>query len=371
MRVDHIPVSVERKEAAQPTKNKGLENFVCLPNEFLWHPPIRHRGSDPNTGLSVFEFSILGAILLLARTRELKQKRYDYAISKGKVRLAKFKPTATPYKRQGKRSFESHVHNEHKAAGERFFEEERQNFTLDNLLVSKVTRAELLLAAGMVGHPKGSDLQRLQATLVRLTKPIVPGLPPPLREIKQLSFGKLRLAIDAKWIPKNKYGRVLWPPPKHGGGAVVLALDLFIAGCNLRSKISIPVDRLYERIGLTQPWPSHRERAFRQALAAVNNHRALASAAFDPEDWPQVKPTYLSKDKVRHVRFIAVDSSEVKARQRDQAEYEASVKREQKIDKRLRQEGEEAIRYFSKPEQKKRQAIRDFFEDDYDDDDGE
>jgi hypothetical protein len=364
----YTPEPVARQEIVQPTANyNSLGQFACFPNAVLRDPPIRHRGADPNTGLAVFEFSIAGAILMWARSHELKSKRHVLAFQTGQRRIKEFRPKGTRYKRQSDRSFDSFRHTQYKVAGESAYDKAYQEFTVEKPLGSKVARTELLRAAGVAGHPSSANLQRLDAALSRLTKPIVPDVQPLLREIKPLSYGKLRLAIDATWLPSKGYGKVLWPPPKNG--ATALALLLFIAGCNLRSKISIPLDALYKRVGLTQSRPSHRKRGLRQALDVVNRHLARTNAELDPEDWPRkIKINYLWVGKVCHVRFVAVDSAKVKARQRASAEYEAEAKRRHKIDERIRKEDEEAKRYFS---QKRRDwdddgGLIDYEDDDYD-----
>lgn len=356
---------VVKKMADEPR-----EQFACLPNAILKNPPIRKRGEGPDAGLSVFEFGVLFGIVMLARTIAFAQSRRDYAWKRGGRAIEKLLPEGQRYERQSRRSFGTYQHHQYKNAGSKAHNAARSNFKLDHPLAVTVSQAELLRAAGLSKDTSHQTLSRraLRAALPRLTKKVVSKLPPLLQDVETLPNGRLRLTVDPKWIPSGRYGRVLWPPPKTG--ATVLALYLFIAGCNFEANVPSALKRLYRRLGIADTKPSHARRALESALECVNDHLALASNDLDECDFPrEFKLKFIRAG--RFIRFSPVYSAKERERRAADAELErmrddGPTKKEKE---RWAREDEANERWFDEQDRKRKlreeEEERDYYDPGY------
>ncbi|MCA1431179.1 hypothetical protein I6F29_35620 [Bradyrhizobium sp. NBAIM16] len=312
--------------AKSPGGDTPLHQFVCLPNKFLHYPPIRSRGEDADVGVGVFECAVLGAILLMARSRAYGkgaygETRHTSAFKKGKEAIQRYKPKFKRGKKQTQRDFDAFLNSEYRNVGGDAYWGGQKQFELTGPLDITVTKVELLLATGQtaVQADKGENLRELGAALARLTKPIVKSLPPLLQSIKAVPNGKLCITVDPKWLPNKNYGRVLWPPPKNG--SVVLALYLFLAGCRLRAKTSISLEGLYQRIGIRDSRPSHARRALERAMRGANAHLSLAHDAMESVFPRKVERTVF--ERRQRIRFSAVYSASARERVEAEAELQA------------------------------------------------
>jgi hypothetical protein len=249
--------------------------FVCLPNAVLKRPPIRHRDEPSDSGLSALEFAVAVACVTLARVDVVTASR-KHALLAGKaaMRLARKEPIRDRHVLSASEQFA--------AAGQdgyaRGLTEFRQNAPDEDYVV-EVSMRKLFRKAGPQRTSRNAT--RLPGVLRRLTRPIG-DFAPVLRRWKRLPSRKLRLVVNGAWVPRQKFGRVPWPPPLAGGGATVLSLYLFVFGADLRprSRTAIRVETLcYKKLGIPRSSPAHARRALDRALAAVNAHlRPLRTA---------------------------------------------------------------------------------------------
>lgn len=288
----------------------------------------------------MFEFAVLGGIVMLSRTGAYKQARHDYALAEGREALDQHKP-APRYKRQDRKSCENFRYHDFSNIGSAAYSKGQGRFKLKAPLPITVTRAELLRAAGLNSPQSRQTKNRreLVGALQRLTKSVVTALPPLLRSIKPTRNGKLRLVIDPKWLPDGNYGRVLWPPPKSG--SKILALYLFIAGCRLQSDTPSALTRLYRRIGIRQQQASHALRALEHALDGVNKHLAMATDDLERGFPRKIKHKFIRDGQ--YVRFVAVYTAKEKERRRAEKnldEFIEANRRERLVTAKEKEEGE-------------------------------
>lgn len=322
---------------------RPLHQFACLPNAVLKNPPIRHRGDNPEVGLGVFEFAVLGGIVMLSRTGAYKQARHDYALEAGRAAIDQHKP-APRYKRQDRKSYENYRYHDFSNVGSAAYSKGQGGFKLKGPLPITVSRAELLRAAGLSSSQSHQTKNRreLQSALERLTEPVVPALPPMLHGIKTTRSGKLRLIIDPKWLPDGNYGRVLWPPPKSG--SKILALYLFIAGCQLHSDTPSAITRLYRRLGIRQQQPSHALRALEHALYGVNKHLAMAKDDLERGFPRKIRHKFLRNGQ--YVRFVAVYTAKERERRRIDEELDKMREADTRQSRITAREKKDAERWY-------------------------
>jgi hypothetical protein len=272
-----MPVRPKRKPKPAP-KPKSVFDFALLERQILLRPPLRHRGEPPEGGLSVFEFCLGVAAVILAK------RSFGAAAYRDGQRAGKRAMTAN-------RNSEQPIHDkaslspgeQFEAIGSAGFERGFARFYKDHAGQNwpiEASRAELLRCADL--DRKGGNSRRVSGALNRLTLP-VRNFPPVLS--RWGSDGeRLKLIVRHEWLQLPRYGRVLLPLPKSG--PVVLALYLFLIAITPRratitnprprratSATSIAAQILYERLGIRTGGPAHNERALRNALALVNDHR--------------------------------------------------------------------------------------------------
>jgi hypothetical protein len=231
-------------------------------------PPLRHRGEARKAGLTVFEFCIAIAAMVIAR-RSRASDAYRAGIREGRRAIT------------ARRNSEQPVYNteigspdeQFAAVGSGGFERGRQRHVNDNAdedWFCETSNDELLRYAGLSRN--GANNRRVAVALDRLTR-AVRNNHPVLVEWKQVSETRIELGVAREWLSLQRYGRVLLPLPTSSRDA--LALHLFLTSISLsrRNRISIPADTLYGRLGIRTGRPAHDERALRKALYRVNELR--------------------------------------------------------------------------------------------------
>jgi hypothetical protein len=273
----------------------------------------------------VFEVVVMGTVVLLAKTGPYRKARHDFAFSEGSNSIKEYraKHRRSPKDNPAHSDFGDDKSN-FAWAGNDGYETGRRRFQLKKPLTIAVTQAELLRAAGAsVGQiHKNTKLSKLKAALTRLTHPIVGGLPSLLRAVQTLPNGQLGLTVNAAWVPGGRYGRVPWPPPK--GGAVVLALYLFLFGTVQDGTTAISLEGLYRRVGIKEAKPSHARRALARALAACNAHLKPWLFALDAAGLAEHFTAHFVGEHVRFEAYIA-DRVREKAREEDMRASEAAA----------------------------------------------
>ncbi|MBR0839119.1 hypothetical protein JQ607_02835 [Bradyrhizobium liaoningense] len=297
----------------------------------------------------MFEFAVLGGIVMLSRTRAYKQARHDYALEAGRAAIEQHKP-APRYKRQDRKSYEKYRYHDFSNVGSAAYSKGHGRFKLKGPLPITVSHAELLRAAGLSPSQSHQTKNRraLQSALERLTEPVVSALPPALRGIKQTGSGALRLIIDPKWLPASNYGRVLWPPPKSG--SKILALYLFIAGCQLQSDIPSSIARLYRRIGIRKQQPGHALRVLEHALDGVNKHLAMAKDDLERGFPRKIRHKFIRDGQ--YVRFVAVYTDKERERRRIDKEWDEMREADKRQSRITAREKEDAERWYDEQEKR-------------------
>jgi hypothetical protein len=247
--------------ARKPRVNPAPPSFVFIPRDFLTNPLIRHRDQAEGVGLSVFEFAIAAAIILLARQARRKAGHRAGLQAGGKAirrRRGQLRDTSAfsadeQFQMEGSTGFERGL--------ARFYQEHA-----DEDIVIKTSRAELLRLVGL--SRKSENNRKVPDALNRLARSI--GKFPPL--LSHYRSGKtLILDVAPEWIPIKRFGRV--DLPLLASGPTALGLQLFLSAIDESGKTSIKAEELYRRLGIRSSWPAHAIRALECAHRRVNNYR--------------------------------------------------------------------------------------------------
>src|SRR6185312_3605588 len=133
--------------APPPRAKSSTPEFVLIPRELLARPPIRHRGADEETGLSVFEFAIAAAIIGLAR-KTRRASGHKYALRSGKramdARRRRQYPVRDTYVLSADQQFAAEGSAGYDEGLAKFNEE-----SADDDVSITTTRSELLRLAGL------------------------------------------------------------------------------------------------------------------------------------------------------------------------------------------------------------------------------
>jgi hypothetical protein len=250
-------------ERYRPPKPKSPAEFAPLSREILSQPPLRHRGELPEAGLSVSEFVTGVAATILAR-RDREHHAHRAGLRAGKRAMDAQRSSEQPVKNKA-RYLDSH--------GSAGFEHGRQRYRDDHAdedWYFETSRGELLRYAGLSDNAANS--KRVDADLDRLTRPVF-NRPSVLVRWRESSGQWIELEVRREWLSLERYTTVKMPLPTSSRDA--LALYLFLSSINLspRNRTGIPAKALYVRLGIRTGRPSHDEKALRQALARVNEHR--------------------------------------------------------------------------------------------------
>jgi hypothetical protein len=241
-----------------------VPSFVFIPRELLTHPPIRHRGETEEAGLSVFEFAVAAAIILLARQAR-RNAGHRAALQTGRKAMRRLRSQRHPIRDTSAFSADEQFQMEGSAAFERGLARFYKEHAEEDIPI-KSTRAELLRLAGL--SRKAENNHRVSDALNRLTRSV--GKFP--RVLAHGRFGKtLILTVTAEWVPFRRFGRV--DLPLLTSGPTALALQLFLSGIDKSGRTSIKAEVLYRRLGIRTPWPAHAIRALESAHGRVNDHR--------------------------------------------------------------------------------------------------
>jgi hypothetical protein len=281
--------------------------FACLVRPLLKHPPLQHRGGD--TGLTVFETAVLGAVICCARNSpQFAETRQAAAFAYGGEQIeAQKRRRERPSKSSRERAPKKSSHERRKnlrQVGAEAFDKALRDFELKHPLTVAVRQAELLRLVGV--NSDSPNRRRLKAALETLRSPVWREWPPLIANLGAAPNGKLKLTVNPAWFPRRAR-LVLWPPPTAGGGSTVFALYLFLHGCifkndSLAFRDGIDRDKLCRLLGIHTQRPAHIWRALERALAAVNAHLDRFDAA-DRADWGFAK-SYQMQDLGRgRVRF--------------------------------------------------------------------
>jgi hypothetical protein len=304
--------------------------YVRWPREVLLDPPVRHRGNQPEAGLTVFEVAVAGGILLLAG-EVLSAERHKASMRAGRreMRRARREWVHSPEQMRS-------VGGSHYELGGIKFDD-----TIDERVFSvETTRAAVMRAAGL--GRCGQSVAALRSALRRLQRSIR-RMPPLLTELR---IGrKLHLSVDSRWLPRRKYRRVPWPPPTRGGGTAVLAMYLLVQALDYRADTSttMDADKFIERVGLSARWPEEHFRGLSAALRAVNAHlRALrAPVEFDFElsdadDGARIKLIARDLDQRRAAILDSAPTEEEQADEREREHWRIKTERSARADEEHR-----------------------------------
>lgn len=256
----------QQTRAKQAAAKSRHANFVCVPPIINKTPPVRAR---PNSWqLTSFEFSILGALLKLARA-ELAKKRADYAYFKGKEWAFLHEDIGA----ESQDAFRDKMSQVNKAAHAYF---NKKEFAKVRYAIH-IKRTLLLREAGL--STGANNQAKLNTALDRLTKPVGKPKTPPLHSWRA-RLHSVSLTVNGAWIRPRNFNRVPWPLPK---GEVVQALFVFLYGIDNRNPVepdstaskrnSIRRGALYELVGISSKMSRRDQaRALSRALDSVNRH---------------------------------------------------------------------------------------------------
>jgi hypothetical protein len=250
--------------ARKPSAKSAPPSFVFIPRDFLTHPLIRHRDEAEGVGLSVFEFAIAAAIILLARQARRKTG-HRAALQTGREAMRRRRSQRHPIRDTNEFSADEQFQMEGSAGFERGLKRYYEEHNEEDISI-KTSRAELLRLAGF--SRKAENSRRVSEALSRLEGSIG-NFGPVLSHCRP---GKtLLLTVTAEWVPVKRFGRL--DLPLLTCGPTALALQLFLSAIDESGKTSIRTEELYRRLGIRRSWPAHAIRALECAHRRVNDYR--------------------------------------------------------------------------------------------------
>jgi len=282
--------------------------YIFLPNEWLNHPPIRHRGENVEVGFSVSEFALAAACAFLARQNKASV-RHAHSFRKGRTTVRHQRRNMAHWDHLSSSPTELM-----KEVASCAYGDGRLQFDLappDDALTIEVSKTKLLRTANI--SRKGDNWARLDDALQRLTER-AGSFASALRSWERLPSGKLRLNVDPKWVPQQEgwFTRVLWPLPT--GGATILALYLFLSFLSAFERerwTNISTEALNRRLGIPLSGSAHAERSLNRALAGVNAHyrryRAAATELEMPRHW-RIAPVG-DGTRLQFIRYLPPDEA--------------------------------------------------------------
>jgi hypothetical protein len=311
--------------ARKPSAKSASPAFVFIPRDFVTHPLVRHRDQAETVGLSVFEFAIATAILLLAR-RARRASGHQHALRSGEsamlARRSSRHPVRDTYELSADEQFQAYGSTGYQQGLAKFFED-----NADEDISIKSSRSELLRLAGL--SRKAENSRGVPDALNRLARSV--GKFGPV--LSQCRLGKtLRLTVSAEWVPIKRFVRV--DLPLLTSGPTVLALQLFLSGIDKSGRTSINAAELYRRLGIRTPWPAHAIRALELARGRVNDHRRrLGLETFEIVERRGQRLSFRGidsnpdQDDEKDGRQVAWDDEETyeKAKNRDREDFRSSL----------------------------------------------
>ena len=297
--------------------------FATVPQELLLPPAVRHREQDSDK-LSPFEFSIMAAVIGLARN-VLNEQRHREALKAGAEAIEQEKELEKRYREEWREVNQARQSGRSATTPRRlhafdiaalrirptrfdkalsragtygYATSRKKQKIIPDVIPATTSRRALLLTGGLAA--KDRHFHRLSTALDRLTKP-VKGIRAPLLREWHARSGRLHLDVTGAWL-NPPFHKVPLPLPLR---PQTLALFLFLQAVNTSpiNERGMRFDVLCRTLGINS---EHRQRDLNRAIAAVNLHLAkiptqvIEQLNFPIEFYPIVEGRYVRFSRRLH-----------------------------------------------------------------------